>query len=67
MVALQGFAGNESEWRKTNYSAQVSAGHAACTLIRREQDVFPWLGGLPIGEIKPPQLLPVRREDAELA
>jgi integrase len=39
----------------------VSAGHAARTLIRLEQDVFPWLGGLPIGDIKPPQLLQTMR------
>ena len=53
------------EWHTTIHFAQVSAGHAARTLIRLEQDVFPWLGGLPIGEIKPPQLLQaVRRIEA---
>jgi integrase len=31
------------------------------TLIRLEQDVFPWLGGLPVGEIKAPQLLQTMR------
>jgi integrase len=49
------------EWHATVHVAQVSAGHAARTLIRLEQDVFPWLGGLPIGDIKPPLLLQTMR------
>ena len=49
------------EWHATVHAGQVSAGHAARTLTRLEQDVFPWLGALPIGDIKPPQLLQVVR------
>lgn len=48
-------------WHTTIHSAQVSWRHASRTLIRLEQDVFPELGGLPIGEIKPPQLLQAMR------
>ena len=40
---------------------QINSGHAPRTLIRLEQDVFPWLGGLPVGEIKVPQPLQARR------
>lgn len=60
-VAVNSFEAVAREWHTTIHSAQVSAGHAARTLIRLEQDVFPWLGGLPIGEIKAPQLLQVMR------
>lgn len=49
------------EWHETIHLAKVSAGHAARTLIRLEQDVFPWLGGAPVGEIKPPELLQAMR------
>ena len=49
------------EWHATIHVAQVSAGHAARTLIRLEQDVFPWLGRLPVGEITAPQLLQTTR------
>jgi len=49
------------EWHATVHVAQVSAGHGARTLIRLEQDVFPWLGGLPVCDIKPPQLLQTMR------
>ena len=37
--------------------AKLAPAMRARTLIRLEQDVFPWLGGLPVGEIKAPQLL----------
>lgn len=60
-LAVNSFEAVAREWHTTIHSAQVSAGHAARTLIRLEQDVFPWLGGLPIGEIKPPQLLQAMR------
>jgi integrase len=49
------------EWHTTVHLAQVSAGHAARTLIRLEQDVFPWLGSLTVSEIKAPQLLQTMR------
>lgn len=47
--------------RAAIHISQVSAGHAARPLIRLEQDVFPWLGGLLVGEIKAPQLLQIIR------
>jgi integrase len=49
------------EWHRTVQSAKVSEGHAERTLLRLEQNVFPWLGGDNIGEIKPPQLLEALR------
>lgn len=61
-VVVNSFEAVAREWHATIHLAQVSAGHAARTLIRLEQDVFPWLGGLPVGEIKAPQL---RRIEAE--
>ena len=58
---VNGFEAVAREWHATIHLAQVSAGHAARTLIRLEQDVFPWLGGVPVGEIKAPQLLQAMR------
>ncbi|HZJ17491.1 MAG TPA: integrase arm-type DNA-binding domain-containing protein [Chthoniobacteraceae bacterium] len=60
-VGTNSFEAVAREWHATIHVAQVSAGHAARTLIRLEQDVFPWLGRLPIGEIKAPQLLQATR------
>lgn len=60
-VVVNGFEAVAREWHATIHLGQVSAGHAARTLIRLEQDVFPWLGGLPVGEIKAPQLLQAMR------
>ena len=60
-VVVNGFEAVAREWHATIHLAQVSAGHAARTLTRLEQDVFPWLGGLPVGEIKAPQLLQTMR------
>ena len=60
-IVVNGFEAVAREWHATIHLAQVSAGHAARTLIRLEQDVFPWLGGLPVGEIKAPQLLQAMR------
>lgn len=54
---LNGFEAVAREWHSTVHLAKVSPGHGARTLIRLEQDVFPWLGGVPIGEVKAPQLL----------
>ena len=36
---------------------KVNAGHAERTRIRLQQDVFPWIGRCPIGEIEAPELL----------
>jgi integrase len=60
-VVVNSFEAVAREWHATIHLAQVSAGHAARTLIRLEQDVFPWLGGVPVGEIKAPQLLQAMR------
>ena len=49
------------EWHRTIHLSKVSAAHAARTLIRLEQDIFPWLGSLPIGEIKAQALLQTLR------
>jgi hypothetical protein len=60
-VAVNSYEAVAREWHATIHSAQVREGHAARTLVRFEQDVFPWLGGETIGEIKAPQLLQVLR------
>lgn len=60
-AATNSFEAVAREWHATVHLAKVSAGHAARTLIRLEQDVFPWLGALPIAELKPPQLLHAMR------
>jgi integrase len=59
--ASNSFEAVAREWHTTVHLAQVSAGHAARTLIRLEQDVFPWLGSLTVSEIKAPQLLQTMR------
>ena len=45
------------EWLATIHDAKVSAGHAKRTLLRLEQNIFPWLGRRRIGEIKAPEIL----------
>jgi integrase len=60
-AATNSFEAVAREWHATVHLAKVSAGHAARTLVRLEQDVFPWLGALPIAELKPPQLLQAMR------
>ena len=45
------------DWLTHVHQAKVSPGHAERTRIRFEQDVFPWIGSRPIGEIDPPELL----------
>jgi integrase len=45
------------EWHGHIHTAKVSEGHAARTLIRLEQDVFPFVGSLPIADITAPVLL----------
>lgn len=53
------------EWLETVHQTKVSAGHAERTRIRLEQDVFPWLGRRPIGEVTAPDLLQcLRRVEA---
>ncbi len=50
------------EWHKTVHTVKVSEKHAARTLVRFEQYIFPWLGRRPIGEIEPPDLLECLRK-----
>lgn len=45
------------EWLETVHAHKVSAGHANTTCTRFERDVFPWLGALPVAEVKAPILL----------
>lgn len=49
------------EWWDAVHCAKVSEGHAARTLIRFEQDAFPWLGRTPIDAVDAPALLEVLR------
>lgn len=49
------------EWLETIHRAKVSPGHADRTLIRFEQEVFPWLGRTPIDTVTAPELLTVLR------
>ena len=50
------------EWHKTRHQAAVTEGHAARTLLRLEQDAFPWIGSLPIAEVTAPKLLEALRK-----
>lgn len=50
------------EWLVTVHEAKVSENHAARTLARFENDVFPWLGARPLDQIEPPELLAVLRK-----
>lgn len=53
------------EWLGTVHGAKVTDGHSERTRIRLEQDVFPWIGRRPVGEIKAPELLTcLRRVEA---
>jgi integrase len=54
---LNSFESIAREWHESIHVPQVSAGHAARTLTRLEQDVFPWLGGISVSSITAPQLL----------
>lgn len=48
------------EWH-TKFINQWSENHAETIMSRLERDVFPWLGTMPISEIKPVDILPVLR------
>lgn len=52
VVAREWFAGRAPLWAK---------GHSDKIIKRLENDVFPWLGGRPVSEITPPELLSVLR------
>ena len=42
------------EWLATVHDAKTTEGHATRSHIRMEQELFPWIGRRPIGEIEPP-------------
>ncbi len=49
------------EWHAVIHKAKVTEGHAARTLIRLEQDVFPWIGRSNVNAIAAPLLLETMR------
>lgn len=53
------------EWLETVHLHKVSVGHAERTLIRFEQDAFPWLGRRPLVAIEAPELLACLRRVEE--
>lgn len=52
------------EWF-AKFSPKWAPGHASKIIRRLERDVFPWIGGLPIAEIKAPLLLATLRRIEE--
>ncbi|RTL30693.1 MAG: DUF4102 domain-containing protein [Burkholderiales bacterium] len=60
-AATNSFEAVAREWHLTIHTPKVSTAHASRTLVRLEQDVFPWLGALPVPNITPPQLLETMR------
>lgn len=53
------------EWLAQVHEVENTPAHAQRTRTRLEQNVFPWLGRRPIGEIEPPELLQcLRRVEA---
>lgn len=59
-LALDSFEVVAREWYG-RYSPQWAESHAVRTLRRFERDLFPWLGGRPVGEIKAAEILAVIR------
>jgi integrase len=55
-VAREWFAKHSPNW---------AANHANRIIRRLERDIFPWIGGKPIADISPPQLLAVVRQIEE--
>jgi integrase len=53
------------EWVTGVHQAKVSENHAARTLTRFENDVFPWIGTRPLAAIEAPELLSVLRRIVE--
>ena len=65
LPAADTFEAVAREWHEGAHTRKVSDGHAERTLIRLEQDVFPWLGRKPIAGIDAPMLLEcLRRVEA---
>jgi integrase len=55
-----GFETVAQEWFK-KFSASWAPSHAKVVIRRLERDVFPWLGGRPVGQIGAPELLAMLR------
>jgi integrase len=49
------------DWITNVHEAKVVPAHAARTLVRFEQDAFPYIGRTPIGELEAPELLAMLR------
>ncbi len=49
------------EWFNTKIKPSRTEGHTSKIISRLKRDVFPWLGGMPIAEIKATDVLPVLR------
>ncbi len=62
---LGSFEAVAREWLERVHVNKVTAGHAERTLIRLEQNVFPWIGRLPIASITAPQVLECLRRVEE--
>jgi putative transposase len=61
-LAANTFEAVAREWHQAVHVAVVTEGHAARTLLRLEQDAFPWFGALPIAEVTAPKLLEALRK-----
>ncbi|MEJ2633367.1 MAG: integrase arm-type DNA-binding domain-containing protein [Acidihalobacter sp.] len=48
------------EWHD-KHSATLNPEHAERILRRQERDIFPWIGGRPVSEVTPPELLQALR------
>lgn len=58
------FEGVAREWF-AKFKPQWTEGHAEKIIARLERDVFPWIGGKPIGDLTAPELLAVLRRIEE--
>lgn len=61
-LAANTFEAVAREWHQAVHCAAVTEGHAARTLLRLEQDAFPWIGATPIAEVTAPKLLEALRK-----
>lgn len=61
-LAANTFEAVAREWHQSVHTAKVWEGHAERTLIRLEQDGFPWIGATPIAKITAPKLLEALRK-----
>ncbi len=61
-LAANTFEAIAREWHGAVHTAGVTEGHATRTMLRLEQDVFPWVGSTPIAEVTAPKLLDALRK-----